>query len=279
MEFQRIGIVGAGQMGSGIARVVLAHGASVVMVDKSVPMLDRAHDGLRQAFQTDVSVVVDRARFSTDIAAVSEADIVIEAVIEDEAAKHRVLEQIEAAIPQGTVLASNTSSLSIEALARTLKHPERFLGVHFMNPAHVMTLVELIAPTQVRTEIVERVQRWLTQLDKVAVVSQDSPGFIVNRILFPMINAAAYLVAEGVASKDDIDTAMHLGAGHPMGPLRLADFIGLDTCGTVLRQLHDQLKILAAPPCPIFADYVKRGWLGQKSGRGFFVYDQHIGKA
>ncbi|CAN7366423.1 3-hydroxybutyryl-CoA dehydrogenase [Pararhizobium sp. LjRoot238] len=279
---KNVGIVGAGQMGCGIAQVSAAAGYKVHIYDISP---DRVEAGLatingNMARQVSSGKLTDEERKkalslikgSADINDLSQADLVVEAATEDESIKRKIYGQVCPVLKADAILATNTSSLSITRLASATDRPERFMGIHFMNPVPVMKLVELVRGIATDEETFTSAKQFVTALDKTITVAEDFPAFIVNRILLPMINEAIYTLYEGVGSVDAIDTAMKLGANHPMGPLQLADFIGLDTCLSIMQVLHDGLADSKYRPCPLLVKYVEAGWLGRKSGRGFYDY-------
>ena len=279
---KKIGVIGAGQMGSGIAEVCARAGYDVLLNDVSA---DRINAGManvgthlgRQASSGKISDA-DRANALARIApalgyeALADADLVIEAAVEDEAVKREILRHISKVLKPGALLATNTSSISITRLAAATDRPERFIGIHFMNPVPAMELVELIRGIATTEDTFKTAKEFVGRLGKTATMAEDFPAFIVNRILLPMINEAIYALHEGVGSVDAIDTAMRLGAHHPMGPLQLADFIGLDTCLSIMQVLHEGLADSKYRPCPLLVKYVEAGWLGRKSGRGFYDY-------
>ncbi len=285
-EIRTLGVIGAGQMGSGIAHVAAAAGFDVVLNDLSE---DRLNAGLATINGTMTRLVKkggmsegDRAAALARITtaqhydALVDCDLVIEAATENEAVKRKIFSTLCASLKPTTLLASNTSSISITRLASVTDRPERFIGIHFMNPVPRMQLVELIRGIQTGPETFEAAKSFIDRLGKTPTVSEDFPAFIVNRILLPMINEAVYVLHEGIGSVEAIDTAMRLGANHPMGPLQLADFIGLDTCLAVMQVLHEGLADSKYRPCPLLVKYVEAGWLGRKSQRGFYDYRGEI---
>jgi 3-hydroxybutyryl-CoA dehydrogenase len=281
-KIQTVGIVGAGQMGGGIAHVAAMAGFDVRLYDISP---DRIETGIatisgNMARQVSTGKLDEKLRQSAlkkispaktmdDLAA---ADLVIEAATEDETVKRKIYAQLCPKLNPEAILATNTSSISITRLAAQTDRPERFIGIHFMNPVPVMKLVELVRGIATEDVTFESAKVFVQKLDKTITVSEDFPAFIVNRILLPMINEAIYTLYEGVGSVEAIDTAMKLGANHPMGPLQLADFIGLDTCLSIMQVLHDGLSDSKYRPCPLLVKYVEAGWLGRKAGRGFYDY-------
>jgi len=282
MAVERIGVVGAGQMGNGIAHVLALAGYDVVITDVSAEALDRALGTIgknldRQVNRGTVTPVqktaaLERIRATVVLADLGTADLIIEAATEKEEVKHAIFAGLIPHLKPETILTSNTSSISITRLAARTDRPEKFMGFHFMNPVPVMQLVELIRGIATDAETFRTCLGVVERLGKTASTSEDFPAFIVNRILMPMINEAIYTLYEGVGSVKSIDTSMKLGANHPMGPLELADFIGLDTCLAIMNVLHDGLADTKYRPCPLLTKYVEAGWLGRKTQRGFYDY-------
>ncbi|MBT5266985.1 MAG: 3-hydroxybutyryl-CoA dehydrogenase [Rhodospirillaceae bacterium] len=280
---QRIGIIGAGQMGSGIAHVCAVAGLDVRMLDVQPDQLEKSLNGIRANMMRQVSrgkipeeqVTAALARVSTgtDYAELADCDLVIEAATENEDIKREIFKTLVPHLDDHTLLATNTSSISITRLAANTDRPEKFMGMHFMNPVPIMQLVELIRGIATEQPTFEAVRDLAEKLGKTVAVAEDFPAFIVNRILLPMINEAVYTLYEGVGSVESIDTALKLGANHPMGPLQLADFIGLDTCLAVMHVLYDGLADSKYRPCPLLVKYVEAGWLGRKTNRGFYDYN------
>jgi 3-hydroxybutyryl-CoA dehydrogenase len=282
MEIRKVGLIGAGQMGNGIAQVCAASGFEVLMHDISA---ERINAGLA-TINGNLSRLIakgsmDEAARQAQLALINSApnledlddcDIIIEAATENESVKKQIFINLCKVIGKKAVIASNTSSISITRLASVTDRPERFLGIHFMNPVPRMQLVELIRGIATEDETFEAARTFVSKLNKTVTVAEDFPAFIVNRILLPMINEAIYTLYEGVGSVEAIDTAMRLGANHPMGPLQLADFIGLDTCLSVMQVLHEGLADSKYRPCPLLVKYVEAGWLGRKTKRGFYDY-------
>src|ERR1043166_2908070 len=282
MSIERIGVIGAGQMGTGIAHVLSLAGYDVLLDDVNPEALSKAQDIISKNMQRQVSKgkvtdaqvaeALKRIRTTQSMDDLKDRDLVIEAATEDESIKRKIFQDLCKRINDKTLIATNTSSISVTRLAAATDRPERFIGLHFMNPVPLMQLVEVIrgiatddATFQAALDIVKRV-------GKTAAYAEDFPAFIVNRILLPMINEAIYTLYEGVGNVEAIDTAMRLGANHPMGPLQLADFIGLDTCLSVMQVLYEGLADSKYRPCPLLVKYVEAGWLGQKTGRGFYDY-------
>jgi 3-hydroxybutyryl-CoA dehydrogenase len=281
-SIDKVGVIGAGQMGTGIALVCAQNGMDVVLSDVSE---ERIHAALatangslsRQIAKGQLDEVGRQATLDHISAAagpedLAKCDLVIEAASESEDVKRKIFANLRAYLKPETIVASNTSSISITRLASVTAHPERFIGIHFMNPVPRMQLVELIRGIATTDDTFESAKAFVARLGKTATMSEDFPAFIVNRILLPMINEAIYTLYEGVGSVESIDTAMRLGANHPMGPLQLADFIGLDTCLSVMQVLHEGLADSKYRPCPLLVKYVEAGWLGRKTQRGFYDY-------
>jgi len=277
-----VAIIGAGTMGNGIAHVFAKAGYSVILRDVDPKYLDRALDTIGKNLdrevkkakitEADKSATLARIKITTDAKALASADIAVEAVPEQRELKERALKEVDAALRPGAILASNTSSISITALAARTSRPEMFIGMHFMNPVPVMTLVEVIRGLQTSDETFALTMSLCEKLGKKSVAVNDSPGFVSNRVLMPMINEAAYTVMEGVATPEAVDAVMKLGMNHPMGPLELADFIGLDVCVDILNVLQNGLGDPKYRACPLLKKYIAAGWLGRKSSRGFYKY-------
>ena len=282
MDIRKVGIVGAGQMGNGIAHVMALAGYDVMLNDISDDALKAALDTI----DTNLERQVSREKISADDKAAAlariattktltdlgQTDLVIEAATERETVKQAIFEDLVPHLQPHTILTSNTSSISITRLASRTDRPEKFMGFHFMNPVPVMQLVELIRGIATDSDTFDACKAVVDKLGKTAATAEDFPAFIVNRILMPMINEAVYTLYEGVGSVQSIDSSMKLGANHPMGPLELADFIGLDTCLAIMNVLHDGLADTKYRPCPLLTKYVEAGWLGRKSQRGFYDY-------
>jgi 3-hydroxybutyryl-CoA dehydrogenase len=282
VEIHRVGVIGAGQMGSGIAHVCALAGFEVVLNDISEERVragmatingNMARQVVRQAItENDRQAALGRIKAADKLEALAECDLVIETAVEKEEVKRKILTSLCPLLRDSTIIATNTSSISITRLAASTDRPERFIGIHFMNPVPVMELVEVIRGIATDDATYEVTKAFVTKLGKKYAVAEDFPAFIVNRVLLPMINEAIYTLYEGVGSVDAIDTAMKLGAHHPMGPLELADFIGLDTCLSVMQVLHEGLADSKYRPCPLLVKYVEAGWLGRKTKRGFYDY-------
>ncbi|MEQ8246365.1 MAG: 3-hydroxybutyryl-CoA dehydrogenase [Alphaproteobacteria bacterium] len=282
VDIKEIGIIGAGQMGSGIAHVASLAGYAVKLIDIDQKQLDKALATIKRNMDRQVNrekiasgdrdAAIARIATGTDYGPLKNADLVIEAATESEETKRKIFQALCPAIRPDALIATNTSSISITRLASTTDRPHKFIGLHFMNPVPVMELVELIRGIATDVPTFEAVKAVAIALGKTPAVSEDFPAFIVNRILLPMVNEAIYTLYEGVGSVEAIDTSMKLGANHPMGPLELADFIGLDTCLAIMQVLYEGLADSKYRPCPLLVKYVEAGWLGKKSGRGFYDY-------
>ena len=281
-EFQRIAVIGAGQMGGGIAHVCALAGLDVLVNDVSAERIEAAiastaanmarQVASERIAEQDREAALSRIVAAADVGDLGEADLVIEAATEDEAVKRAIFAGVCPVLKDDAVVATNPSSISITRLGAATDRPDRFLGIHFMNPVPVMELIELIRGIATSDATYERARRFVERLGKTATRAEDFPGFIVNRLLLPMINEAIYALHEGVGTVEAIDTSMQLGAHHPMGPLQLADFIGLDTCLSIMQVLYEGLADSKYRPCPLLVKYVEAGWLGRKSGRGFYDY-------
>ncbi|SFL62153.1 3-hydroxybutyryl-CoA dehydrogenase [Methylobacterium pseudosasicola] len=282
MEIKRVGIIGAGQMGSGIAQVCATAGLDVLLNDRDPTRLENGLGSIDGGLARLVSKgtlgegesreIRGRIKAAHSFADLGPSDLVIEAATENEATKREIFSSLCASLRPDAIVATNTSSISITRLAAATDRPERFIGIHFMNPVPVMQLVELIRGIATEDSTYESAKAFIAKLGKISTMSEDFPAFIVNRILLPMINEAIYTLYEGVGSVESIDTAMKLGANHPMGPLQLADFIGLDTCLSVMQVLYEGLADSKYRPCPLLVKYVEAGWLGRKAKRGFYDY-------
>ncbi|OQW51548.1 MAG: 3-hydroxybutyryl-CoA dehydrogenase [Proteobacteria bacterium SG_bin7] len=283
MEVKNVGVLGAGQMGAGIAQVFAAKDFKVKLVDVSANMLKTAQEGIGNSCERLIKKNLMTAEQKTKLLAnistsvllkdFNACDFVVEAVSENLNLKLEIFKEMDQIAPKHAILTSNTSSISITRIAAATKRPEKIAGMHFMNPVPLMKLVEGIRGLQTSDETFNVMASLVTKLDKTLVVSKDMPGFIVNRILMPMINEAVFALYEGLGSVNDIDQAMKLGTNQPMGPLTLADFIGLDTCLAILKVLHEGLGDPKYRPCPLLTKYVEAGWLGKKTGRGFYNYE------
>ena len=282
LQIRKVGVIGAGQMGTGIANVCAMHGFDVVLGDVSHDQIDKALSAISANYDRQISrnrmteeqkaEALTRIGTGSQYSIFSDCDLIIEAATESEEVKREIYKRIVTEIRDDAIVASNTSSISITRLGAATDRPARFMGMHFMNPVPAMQLVELIPGIATARETFEAIEALTFALGKTPVNSEDFPAFIVNRILLPMLNEAVYTLHEGVGTVEAIDNAMRLGANHPMGPLQLADFIGLDTCLAVMQVLYEGLADTKYRPCPLLVKYVEAGWLGRKSGRGFYDY-------
>lgn len=282
MSIKKVMVIGAGQMGSGIAQVCAMSGYDVLLHDLKQEYVDKGIGTIKKNLSRQVekgkmsledkAVTLSRLASSTDLNNAEVVDLVIEAAIENMEIKTKLFAELDEITPKRVILATNTSSLPITEIAAATKRPEKVIGMHFMNPVPVMKLVEIIRGLATTDDVYKEIEEMAKSLNKVPVEVNDFPGFVANRILMPMINEAVFTLYEGVATKEAIDDVMKLGMNHPMGPLTLADFIGLDTCLYIMETLHDGLGDDKYRPCPLLRKYVKAGWLGKKSGRGFYEY-------
>lgn len=283
-EIKKVGVIGAGQMGNGIAQVAAVAGFDVIMSDISQEALDAGWAVILKSLgkllskeridQDTHDAAIARITRTLSLEEAAQTDLVVEAATEREAIKFEIFKKLDAAALEHTILASNTSSISITRIGAVTQRPDKVIGMHFMNPVPIMKLVEIIRGLPTSDETYEAVNAAAEKMGKTTVLAQDYAGFIVNRILMPMINEAVYALMEGVGSVEDIDAAMKLGTNQPMGPLTLADFIGLDTCLAIMNVLHDNLGDSKYRACPLLRKYVDAGWLGRKSGRGFYDYNK-----
>ena len=280
---KKVGVIGAGQMGHGIAQVMAQHGdLEVIVQDVNAKALENGAAGIEQSLQKFVTKevitadkkagIMTRIRFENTLEALQDTDLVVEAIVENEEIKKDLFRRLDGLLKPSAIMATNTSSISITRLAAVTQRPGQVIGMHFMNPVPLMKLVEIIRGAQTTDETYATIADLTVRLQKTGVMSRDFPGFISNRVLMPLINEAIFALYEGIGSAEDIDTVMKLGMNHPMGPLTLADFIGLDTCLAIMNVLYDGFQDARFRPCPLLKQYVDAGYHGRKSGRGFFVY-------
>ncbi|MED4067353.1 3-hydroxybutyryl-CoA dehydrogenase [Priestia megaterium] len=283
MNIETVMVIGAGQMGAGIAQVFAASGYQVSLYDVDQKNTQKGIEGIDKRLKKQVGKgslsakeyeeIMERLHLANEITAAQKADLIVEAVVEKMEVKQAIFTELDSLAPSHTVLATNTSSLPITEIAAVTTRPEKVIGMHFMNPVPVMKLVEIIRGLATTDEVYQAVYETTKKLNKTPVEVHDFPGFVSNRILMPMINEAVFTLYEGVANEEDIDQVMKLGMNHPMGPLTLADFIGLDTCLFIMETLHKGFGDDKYRPCPLLRKYVKAGWLGRKTGKGFFTYE------
>ncbi|AJI22642.1 3-hydroxybutyryl-CoA dehydrogenase [Priestia megaterium] len=283
MNIETVMVIGAGQMGAGIAQVFAASGYQVSLYDVDQKNTQKGIEGIDKRLKKQVGKgslsakeyeeIMERLHLANEITAAQKADLIVEAVVEKMEVKQAIFAELDSLAPNHTVLATNTSSLPITEIAAVTTRPEKVIGMHFMNPVPVMKLVEIIRGLATTDEVYQAVYETTKKLNKTPVEVHDFPGFVSNRILMPMINEAVFTLYEGVANEEDIDQVMKLGMNHPMGPLTLADFIGLDTCLFIMETLHKGFGDDKYRPCPLLRKYVKAGWLGRKTGKGFFTYE------
>ena len=284
MKIKTVGLIGMGQMGKGIAQVCAVSGFKVLVFDSNKEVLSSSKDEIKNNLiklekknklsKDEVKTVAENIVLAQKVEDFAACDLIIEAATEDEKTKSNIFSEIQPFLNEDTLLATNTSSISVTRLASATQRPQNFMGVHFMNPVPLMNLVELVRGIATSDSTYRKLEEFVSKLGKSSSVSEDFPAFIVNRILMPMINEAIYSLYEGVGNVRNIDQSMRLGANHPMGPLELADFIGLDTCLSIMNVLHDGLGDTKYRPCPLLVKYVEAGWLGKKSKKGFYDYNE-----
>lgn len=282
-NLKQVAVIGAGQMGAGIAQVMADYGFSTILFDAVAGAVDKAIESIKKRLDRAIEKgsinsskkeeIIKNIKRAENLSALSNADLVIEAIVENIDVKKELFQQLDKLCKKECLFASNTSSISITKLAAFTKRPEKFIGMHYMNPVPVMKLVEIIRGLQTSEETYQTIKELTLKIEKTPVTAQhDYPGFIVNRILIPMLNEACFVLMEGIATAEEIDTAMKLGTNQPMGPLELADFVGLDTCLAICQIFHRELGDSKYRPCPLLVKYVEAGWYGRKTGRGFYQY-------
>ncbi len=282
-NIKQVAVIGAGQMGAGIAQVMADYGLQTILFDAAVGAVDKAIEGIKKRLDRAMEkatitsskkeAILKNIEKADNISALSNADLIIEAIVENIDVKKELFLQLDQLCKKECLFASNTSSISITKLAAFTKRPEKFIGMHYMNPVPVMKLVEIIRGLQTSEETYQTIKELTLKIEKTPVTARhDYPGFIVNRILIPMLNEACFVLMEGIATAEEIDTAMKLGTNQPMGPLELADFVGLDTCLSICQIFHRELGDSKYRPCPLLVKYVEAGWYGRKTGRGFYQY-------